>query len=195
MYLAPTLKDREHYLGELEAACKVTGKTLITEENIPSVDEVQAFVGAERVLIIVDDLLSFKKDLERLTDLMVMHSHHLGWSVLFCVQNPFFKSSKLDLTTLSRNLTGRFILYQTNDWLQYQLLSSRLFPEKKSFLLHCLTDAKKKFGFNYVYCNVHCFSKVERRYLCYTGIFKDERVKYALAAGSSGSPIFFDLEG
>ncbi len=187
MYIAPLLSDREAYLAELQEKCRKTEKKLSVQDEIPTAEEIDSFGEGNPSLLIVDDVLSFK-DPSGLKDLMVMFSHHLQISVVFCVQTPFFKNAKLDLTTISRNLTGRFVLYQINDWLQYQLVSARLFPEKKSFLLDCLTEAKSKYGLNYVYCNVHCFSTLPRRYMVYTGLFNQERARFG------DSLLFFDLK-
>ena len=114
IYIAPLLSDREPYLAELQEKCNATDKKLSVQDEIPTVEEIQSFAEGDPVLLIADDVLSFK-DPGRLKDLMVMYSHHLRVSVLLCVQTPFFKNAKLDLTTISRNLTGRFVLYQIND--------------------------------------------------------------------------------
>ena len=184
IYSCPTLKDRQSYLNKLQDICKGREKQLLCMEKIPSHEELQAFSECQPVLVVIDDLLAMP-DPSRLKDLILMDSHHMNISVLFCVQTPFFKSPKLDLALISRNLTGRIILFQAADVLQYQLVSSRLFPERKPFLLECLNKARTQ-GFNYVYCNVHCFSSLPQKFMCYTAMFTDERV--------DRSPLFFTLE-
>lgn len=187
MYCAPMLNDRDSYLEQLRKACG-SSKTLYIQEEIPSLDQVQASAAGKPVLVILDDLLGFHEGKEAMQALMTMHSHHFNISCAFTVQNPFAKTKHLDLTTMSRNLTGRFIFYQVNDWYVYKLLNSRLFPDHKSFLLQCLNEAKSKFGYPYVFVNLHSFSDLPRRYICYTGMFKNEREKFG------DSPVFFDLK-
>ncbi len=184
IYCCPTLSDRAPYITKLQESCDSNDKQLLCLEKLPTTEEIQAFGEGLPVLLLADDLLAMD-DPSRMKDLTLMDSHHLNVSVLFCVQTPFYKSSDLDLALISRNLTGRLILFQAADVLQYKLVSSRLFPERKSFLLECLSRAKAQQGLNYVYCNVHCFSSLPRKYMCYTALFTDERV--------DGSPLFFVL--
>jgi len=186
IYAAPTLEDREEYLESLKTACEETQKTLLALDKIPELGEILDFGQNAPVLLILDDLLGFR-DAQSVKDMVTLHSHHRKISCLFCVQNPFLKSSKLDLTTLSRNLTGRFILYQLNDWIVYRMIHSRLFPEKKNFLLRCLETSRNKYDLNYVFINTSIYEGVPRRYMVYTALL--ERDRYG------GSPLFFDLEG
>ena len=170
----------------LQDECDKSDKTLLLLEKIPTVEEVRDFCDGERALLVVDDLLNFK-DVSHFSSFMLLHSHHEDISTIYCVQNAFYKNSKLDLGTLSRNTTMKIVLFQMADFLQYRLLSSRLFPEKKSFLTECLTVAKSKYNLNYVVCNTHSFSDIPRQNMVYTGIFKKERERFG------GSPLFFDL--
>lgn len=186
MYAAPLLSDREPYLNDLRDRCRRTGKRLLLREGqLPAADEVARLSEGAPTLLICDDLLCFE-DLSPLDDLTTMHSHHLGLSCAFCVQNPFFRKGKVDLVTASRNVTGRFVLYQRNDWLCYKLLNARLFPDAKDFLLDALDAARNRHNRPYVYINCHSFSELPRRYMVYTSLFEGERV--------AGSPVFFDLD-
>ncbi len=187
IYCAPTKADRASYIALLEETCCNGGKELAILDKIPSIEEVGNLGEEGHALIIVDDLLSFK-DAASLAHFAVMHSHHLDISIIFCVQNAFYKGAKLDLPTLSRNATMKVVLFQTADFLQYKMLSTRLFPERKSFLTDCLNLAKSRYGMNYVICNTHSFSPLPRNNIVYTAIFKEERDRFA------GSPLFFDLE-
>ncbi len=186
-YASPSTSAHDEYLEQMQSRCDSTGKTLLVCDKIPSSEELQGFAEGEPLILILDDLLGFASG-ERLTEILVMDSHHMNCTVLFCVQTPFFKSSRFDLCTASRNLTARIVLYQVSDWLQYQLISCRLFPEKKSFLIDCLTEAKSKYGLNYVFCNLHPFSTIPRQFMCCTAIFADERERFG------DSPLFFDLK-
>ena len=187
IYAAPMLEDREDYLVSLDRVCQDSGKTLMTFEGIPTLAAMRDFALDDRLLLILDDVLGFE-DPSLLKDLATMHSHHFGISMVFCSQQPFYRSSKLDLLTLSRNLTGRFLLYQLVDWNAYHMLNRRLFPERKNFLLDCLSEAKTRHHLPYIFINVHCHSGLPRRHVCYTALFRDER------AAHEDSPIFFDLQ-
>ncbi len=186
MYCAPTLADRDDYLARLREVCESNGQELQCVEKIPLHEEMLAFAEGKPLMFIADDLLALEEGGSRMRSLMLMDSHHCNISVLYTVQNPFYKSPHLDLVTLSRNLSGRLVLYQQADLLQYKLISSRLFPERKNFLLDCLSEAKTLYNLNYVYADLHCFSRLPRRYMCFTAMFADERIY--------GSPLFFDLK-
>ena len=157
-------------------------------DEVPPLDTIVKIAEEEPLLIILDDLLGFKNIKDNLDRLVTMYSHHYKLTCIFTVQNPFIKNRHVDLTTLSRNLTARFVLYQVNDWYLYRLLNSRMFPDRKNFLLDCLALAKNEYQCPYVYLNLHCFSGVERRYIAATGIFAEERAKH------QDSPVFFDLD-
>lgn len=192
VYVAPLLDDRDAYLERLRETCGEK-KTLTATDAIPKVEDLRSLahedVEGRGVLLVLDDLLSYKQNPDAVRDLAVMHSHHSDISVVMCVQNPFSAGkSKLDLVTLGRNLTAKFILYQLQDYYVLRTLNSRLFPERKDFLLRCLKTAKEKLGACYVVVNLHPFSGLERRVICYTGVFADER------AGRFDSPVFFALE-
>ncbi len=186
IYCAPNLANRDEYIAQLRKVCENNGQELQCVEKIPLHEEMLAFAGGAPLMFIADDLLALEEGGSRMCSLMLMDSHHCNISVLYTVQNPFYKSPHLDLVTLSRNLSGRLVLYQQADLLQYKLISSRLFPERKNFLLDCLGDAKTLYNMNYVYADLHCFSRLPRRYMCFTAMFRDERV--------DGSPLFFDLK-
>lgn len=188
IYCAPLLSDRDDYLEKLAKACG-EDKLLTTLDRVPTLDDIQNQSHTEKeALLILDDLLGFKDSKDAIQDLMTMHSHHYNLSVVFTVQNPFLKTKHLDLTTMSRNLTGRILLFQLNDYYLYKLLNSRLFPEHKLFVIKCLNEAKDKYGCPYIFINLHSFSDIPRRYICYTGLFQEERAHYG------DSPVFFDLQ-
>ncbi len=187
IYAAPSKADRASYISRLEQTCDEGGKELTVSEKIPSAEEVGRLGEEGHALIVVDDLLSFK-DGGSLADFAIMHSHHLDISIIFCVQNAFYKRGKLDLSTLSRNATFKLVLFQTADFLQYKMLSARLFPERKSHLVDSLCAAKDRYGLNYVAVNTHSFCPVPRNNIVYSAIFREERARFG------DSPLFFDLQ-
>ena len=188
IYCAPLINEEPKLAEKLYNIC--ADKHLLLLDKIPSIEEINAFRRNEHCLLCLDDVTLFKEDnREFLQKLVLLYSHHNLISCIYCVQNPYLQSKKtIDLVSLSRNLTARIVLYQINDYYIYNLMSSRIFPGKKHFLTHCLQIAKEKYKLNYVVLNVNSFSDIPRRYICYTGIFKEEREKH------HGSPLFFDLE-
>lgn len=190
VYCAPFFDVGGPYARALRNACG-SRKRLRLLDSIPDVDDLLAWAGTRHpILLVLDDLLAFgNKDgvKERLNNLMTLHSHHHRISVVLCLQNPFVRARHLDLITLGRNCTALFVLYQVSDYNLLRNLNTRIFPERKNFLVKCLETARDKYGCPYVFVNLHPFGDVERRYICYTNIFADERRRF------SNSPVFFDL--
>lgn len=184
IYAAPNVDQREAYVNQLKDICQAGGKSLQVASSIPPSEEI-ASSSSNHTLLILDDLTCFP-DLSALPQLSSMSAHHDGFSVIYCLQNPFQRSGKFDLTTVSRNLTGRFVFYQTNDWRLYSLLNGALFPDQRGYLADCLIRAKEE-GLNYVFINTHSHSHIPRRYMCYTALLPGEN------PNSDTSPIFFDL--
>ncbi len=185
-YCAPSLTNRDAYGDNLKDMCEQGDKGLWLLDHIPNEDELKDIGGGQPCLLVLDDLVGFA-DATGLTSLVTVGSHHLNISLVCTVQNPYLKSSKLDLTTLSRNLTGLILFFQLADYLMYSRLNSRLFPEKKGFLLNCLETARSSYNLNYIFVNLSTFANIPRRHICYTGLFKEERV--------NDSPLVFDLQG
>ena len=167
------------------------GKQLTTqtgERRLPDLGELTAAAAAGdgALLFVVDDLLGFDKNLSLMKALATAHSHHHRLSCVYSIQNPYAKHAGLDLTTLSRNATGHFVLYQVSDWRVYGLLNGRLFPDKKEFLLKKLLESQEKYRVPYVFVHTHPRAELPRRYMCRTAMFEGERM--------FDSPIIFDAE-
>jgi hypothetical protein len=189
IYCAPYLEDRQEYLKRLREALTGSGATLQTLDSIPTAREVHNILGsAQPCILILDDVLSFDINLrKRLTQLMVMESHHSNMTVILCQQNAFPPGQ--EFITCNRNLTGRFILYQLNDWRGIVNINNIVFPGKKNFLPACLTEAKEVLNCNYVFVNSYAFSNIKRRHTCYTCLFSEERPR-----ANTKTPVFFDTE-
>jgi hypothetical protein len=189
IYCAPYLEDRQTYLLRLREAVESSEASLHTLDTIPTVREVHNILGSSQpCILILDDILSFDINLrKRLTQLMVMESHHSHMTVILCQQNAF--PAGPEFVTCNRNLTGRFILYQLNDWRGIVNINNIIFPGKKNFLPACLTEAKEVLNCNYIFVNSFPFSELKRRHTCYTCLFAEER-----PSGNKNSPTFFDTE-
>jgi len=178
------------YVNELREVCDKAGKSLRTSADLPTVGRVKGAYPQDDVLVVLDDVTCFKKS-DSLSSLSSYGAHHCGLTVVYCLQNPFQQSRNVDLITVSRNLTGRFIFWQLADWAQYGLINQRVFPDRRNFLAECLAESKER-GLNYVFVNIHPRSKLPRRYMCYTGLLVSERAQFSTAGKS---PLFFDLDG
>lgn len=186
IYACPGVEGRSDYVQSLKQICTRAGKQLQIASVVPSAEEIAPQGNARaHTLLVLDDLTCFP-DLSALPVLSSMSAHHDGFSIVYCLQNPFQRSAKFDLTTVGRNLTGRFVFYQTNDWRLYSLLNSALFPDHRGFLTDCLLQAKED-GHNYVFVNTHSHAPIPRRYMCCTAVVPGE------STHANGSPTFFDL--
>lgn len=190
IYASPSAQSLDHgYLKELRDICKESNKRLALFERIPLIREVRDIYPTGQIILILDDLTCFE-DLSSLTALGSLYAHHACITCVYCIQNPFQRSARCDLTTLNRNLTGRFVFYQRNDYYVYRALNMSIFPDRKNFLMRCLNTAKEELGLNYVYIDSHCYSDVPRRFQCFTGLFLNElpdKIPYQ-------GPLFFDMK-
>ena len=185
IYAAPEAHDRHEYLARLAAVCLKKKKALVTAESVPSVREITGMTGGDHVLLILDDVASFA-NVKGLSNLATTHSHHANITMVTVLQNPYSNKDGLKVTDLNRNVTGRFIFYSLNDWRLLSTMSRSVFPERPDFLTSCICDAKSQ-GANYVFLNLACFSKLNRRHIVYTNLFPTDR-------GKQESPLFFDLQ-
>jgi len=113
IYAAPKLNDRQNYLERLERACQSTKGAFRCIDSLP--DDFGAVSGYRKSLLIIDDVMAFsKEELKKIVNLMIMDSHHYDVTVLVCQQSPFPPGQ--EFVTCNRNLTGRFLTFQLNDW-------------------------------------------------------------------------------
>lgn len=179
------------FVDALRAAAAEGGfREVYITATLPSVADICASDAAATTttptLLVLDDLLCFDT-LTSLTELSSLYAHHRDISCIYCLQNPFQKTNKADLTTLSRNVTGFFLFFQTADWRLYGTLNARLFPDRPGFLTDCLLAAHK-LGLNYIFVNTASFLSLPRRHICYTALFSQDA-----RAAAGERPLFFDL--
>lgn len=185
IYAAPNAQEDSAFCLELGKICERTGKLFRSLDVLPGISAIREEYREGDVLLLLDDLICFPS-LAGLSELSSLHAHHARITCVYCVQNPYARpGTRNELTTVNRNLTGRFLFYQLNDWRLYQILNTSLFPDCKNFLTRCLTEAKAK-GINYIFINTHSFGKLPRRFICHTGLFRDET--------EDSKPLFFDLD-
>lgn len=192
VYAAPILLSEEiaetDYVAELREICKEKGKQFTHYTKLPHLSEIRDLAPKGKLLYMCDDITSFHNvNNEMLVRLSLLDSHHCGITFVHCVQNPFQKSA-LDLQTLSRNLTGRFLFWQVADLTIYQEINRKVYPGNPGFILRCLTEAKSRLKLNYVFLNLHPRAELSRKYICYTGLFSGELGK------EDQGPYVFPLE-
>ena len=164
VYVSPCANITDFkYVRDLSFACKEAGKKLVVREIPPKVSEIKEIFPHGSICLILDDLTSFSSFPLNLAELSSFHSHHAGITCIYSVQNPYQKIGKLDLVTVCRNLTARFIFYQTNDFRLFYTLNAQLFPERKGYLVSCLLTARAAFNCSYVLINTHPRSTLPRR--------------------------------
>ena len=173
VYVAPkAFTADQDYVQELATIVKKNNKKLHVLENLPTVAEVlEIYPEGDRVLI-VDDITTLP-NLEGLTELAGYGSHHTNLSLVYSLQNPYQRTKKTDLVSVSRNLTGRFIFYQLNDLRLFRILNDQLFPTKPNFIIDSLDKARDN-GLKYIFVNTHPQFTLHRDQNCYTALFKEK---------------------
>jgi hypothetical protein len=190
IYAAPSIDDRKDYIKRMSETCKETDESeFYATKVVPDEEKVRQMTEFrdQPVILILDDLLSFsdKTNIKKATQLGIKGCHHGKITLFMCLQNPFPQGYP-DFVTLSRNTTGKFIMYQTNDLRSIRNINSSMFPGTKDFLLYCLFKAKTKLNCRYIFTNNSSFSPVDRRYLVYTCLLPSER--------PGPEPYHFDLD-
>ena len=181
VYVAPCASSADtEYVKELHLICREKNKKLIVYDKPPKAKDLREIFPHGPILCLLDDVSSYSDYPQDLAELSSVLVHHLSITCIFSLQNPYQKVGKLDLVTVSRNICGRFVFYQLNDFRMYQNLNAQIFPERKHFLVNCLTAAKEA-GFNYVFINSHPHTRLKRQHTVYTGLFQES------------DPLFFNL--
>ena len=184
IYCAPTLEDRRDYLEELKHLTETTDKRLWCTEGLPPIGQIVNFSNGRPTLLLVDDV-ALMSDLSGLNDLVAMHGRHLDISAVFALQSPFLPRRKdADFVAFSRNMTGRFIFNQRGDQRLNTSLNMMLFPDLPQYLKTRLDWALDDEDCNYCYVDTHPHPKLPSRYMLFTRMFSNERVRE--------SPVFYD---
>lgn len=186
IYCSPLALEKEdvEYIDDLRKICRETGKVLVLLGKVPTLREISGAFPTHPVLLVLDDTLCLE-NLEELNKLSSLICHHRKASLVMALQNAFQKSNKTDFTSVARNCTGKFILWQTSDMRYVTQLNTTMFPERKHFILDCMRAAKSM-GLNYIYLDTHPFSSLDRRFIAMTALFKDGENK-------DKEPVCFDL--
>lgn len=98
-------------------------------------------INSKTDVIVIDDLMSELGDDSRLASMFTKGSHHVGYSVIFLVQNLFFKSKQMRTITLN----AQYIILMKNrrDLNQIEYFGRQLYPKKSKVFLDVYNDATK----------------------------------------------------
>ena len=105
-------------------------------QTLPGVDDIQSF---KPHLIIVDDLMHEMSNNKEMSDWFSKYSHHNNISVMFVVQNLFFKGNLM--RTISLNAQYIILLKNARDRNQVAHLGRQLFPNKSKMFINVYNDA------------------------------------------------------
>ena len=138
-------------------------------EGLPDADKLAELKPA---LVVIDDLMTELADDKRMTNLFTKGSHHMGISVIFIVQNLFYRAK--EMRTISCNTNYFVLLKNPRDKLQIECLGRQMYPRNKGFFGECYQDATNSpFG----YLIVDCRSDTPDNLRLRTNIFPCEDIK------------------
>lgn len=93
-------------------------------------------------LIIIDDLMVELANSKELVNLFTKKSHHWNVSIVFIVQNLYFKGKQM--TTIARNSHYTILLSNRRDQSQIWSLARQLYPGKSKEFLSVYQEAVKR---------------------------------------------------
>jgi len=184
LYCVPNVESHQKFLGNLAKSATMNNIDFYFSNTIPTRSELISFVEEDKnCLIIMDDVLSYNtKTIDRLTDIFIEQSNHIGFHAIYACQSLFLKEGQ----TLGRNCTHRFLTYNLGNKSSINTLNTQMFQGHKNFLQNCLKEAKEDLGLRYIFINSDPQSNIPERYSVYTALFPDERKR--------DKPLHFDLE-
>jgi hypothetical protein len=130
-------------------------------EGLPNISQ---FDGKQRVLLILDDLMTESND--SVTNIFTKFSHHRNVSVIFLTQNLFFNSKHN--RTMSLNSHYIVVFKNPRDALQIATLARQMYPGKSKFLVEAYKNATEK-PFGYLMLDLK--PDTEEKYRVQTNIF------------------------
>ena len=136
-------------------------------EFIEGLPKVESFDGRQRVLLVIDDLMSETND--SISNIFTKYSHHRNISVMYLTQNLFYKSKQ----NRTMNLNAHYIVLFKNprDSQQIATLARQMYPGNSKFLVEAFADATKNpFGYLLIDLKPDTDDKLRIR----TNIFDDE---------------------
>ena len=102
--------------------------------------KIENFDGSKPVLLIVDDLMH-ETD-ESIANLFTKGSHHRNISVIFLVQNLFYKNKYI--RTISLNSHYMILFKNPRDASQFANLARQMYPKQSAFAVEAYKDATRE---------------------------------------------------
>ena len=126
-------------------------------------------LGAQRVLLIVDDLMSECED--TVEKVCTKYSHHKNISLIYITQNLFHRHKRM--RTISLNASYLVLFKNPRDIHQISYLSRQMYPAKQGVFLEEAFQDATRFPFGYLFIDLRQDTNELSRVR--TGIFPDEQ--------------------
>src|SRR3990167_1434163 len=98
-----------------------------------------SLTGADKNLVIIDDLMSSVGESKQISKLFTQESHHKNLTVIFLVQNLFYHGKEMRNISLNAHY---LVLYKNpRDKSQIRYLAQQIFPENTKFLANAFNNA------------------------------------------------------
>jgi hypothetical protein len=138
-------------------------------EGIPDLEDIS--VDGERVILVLDDLMSSAGRSREVADLFTKGCHHRDLSTFLTMQNFFHQGPSMrDLHTSS---SYDFVWKSPRDCSQMKVLERQMFPDKKDYLVNAYNLATKN---PYHYLGIDFTQETPDEKRLFTNIFPGEGV-------------------
>ena len=162
--IVPPPENIIYCYGEYQAVFNNYPRVTFTE-GLPDISQ---FDGKQRILLILDDLMSETND--SVSNIFTKVSHHRNVSVIYFSQNLFYKSKQN--RTMSLNAHYMVLFKNPRDAVQVATLARQMYPGRSKFLVEAFKDATEK---PYGYLLIDLKPDTEEKFRIRTNIFPGER--------------------
>ena len=135
--------------AEFQPAYCQLPKSVIMCQGLPPMDQLREQPNQHK-LVIIDDLMMEASAGTELTALTTRGCHHLSCSIIFLVQNAFYKN----LRTSRLNMTYLVLFKSPGDKSQIRVLARQMYPTKPSILEEAYQDATND-SYGYLLVDLH----------------------------------------
>jgi GTPase SAR1 family protein len=118
--------SRNEYINKLGEICP----NLEVNQNLPDIPSLIS--SSCKILLIIEDQMKFVVNNPEMHDLMTIHSHHSGISVILTSQNYYIQGRYSK--TILRNTSEKIVFNDKGDQESLRRISMQMFPGKKGFL-------------------------------------------------------------
>ncbi|GFX95129.1 uncharacterized protein TNCV_3605881 [Trichonephila clavipes] len=153
--------------------CYGAYQTLFDEiSNVEFIDGLPSDLSQiSNALIIIDDLMSELGGDKKLSNLFTKGSHHKNISVIFIVQNLFYKGA--EFRTISLNASYMCCFKNVRDKMQMASLAKQMYPSQTKYFQESFKDATSvAYGYLFIDLRPETDEKLRLR----TGLFQKMRI-------------------